>query len=163
MIVEINGKEHFFNENKANLDKKFNPIVKIWYFIFCGICVLNIFFYLKGIHRSMELLISIPFFHIFVTYIFWIIKWVKASPNGDHEYIKTYYPEIAKKLNIGGRNSFAWMAFLNGEYLDYKIDLIMDDIRDRQDENNKLVIMPFKIFGIFFIISIVVLLIIATK
>ena len=98
MIVEINGKEHFFNDNVAKTDDKYNPIIRNWYYIFCGINIVNIFLYIKHIHEIFELLFILPFVHIFITYIFWIIKWIKANPDGDKEYIKTYYPDIANKL-----------------------------------------------------------------
>jgi hypothetical protein len=163
MTVEINGKEHFFNDNAAKLDDKYNPIIRIWYYIFFGINIVNIFLYVKNIHTNTEILFFLPFFHVFITYIFWIIKRVKASPNGDKEYIKTYYPDIAEKLRFGERNSIGWYKFLNGEYIEYDKDFIIDDIRVRKEENNSLMLTPFKFVVFFWIASIIVLLITKSK
>ena len=157
MEVNINGEIHYFSDNVANIDNKYNKKIKLWYYIFCIINIINIFMYYKEIHKNDYFLIVLPFFHIIFAWIILIIKWIKSTPDGDNQYIKTYYPEIAKKLKIGSRNSIAWINFINGEYIDFEKDIIIDNIRERKEENNMLLLMPFVIGIIFCIISFIII------
>jgi hypothetical protein len=159
MIVESNGINRIFNNNVEIFDNKYNPIIRIWYYIFCFINITNILLFMLNIHQIIEILIFLPFFHIFITYIFWLIKWLKIRPNGDYQYIKTYYPDLAKTLNIDGRNTIAWINFWNGDYIDHEKDLIIDNIRERTEESSKLAIFPFKLCIICVIISIILILV----
>jgi hypothetical protein len=152
MIVEIDGKEHFFDENKAIVDEKYNPIIKKLYYILFGINILNIVLYIKNIHDNWFFPILFPLFHTFIYFIFWIIKSTKTNSDGDNQYIITYYPDIAKKIYIyGHRFPMEWKNFVDGEYIGYNKDFILDDIRDRHNENISLLTMPIKLFLFFFI------------
>ena len=160
MVVNINVKEHFYNDNVAQLDDKWNQKIKIWYYIFIGINVLNLLLYINRVHPFHGLLIGLPFFHIFLTYIFWIVRAAKKNPNGDRQYIERYYPEVAKKLKFEERNSIGWMEFLAGEYIDFNKDIIIDNIRERTDENRSLMIRPFIICISFWIISFIAIIVV---
>ncbi|GMO28162.1 MAG: hypothetical protein Ta2B_08810 [Termitinemataceae bacterium] len=165
MIVNINNEERIFDDTYAKWINKFYQGTKIWYMLFCFLCILHICIWLKYSYEDDGVfLIMIPFFHIFVGAVLSILATLK-KPNGDNEYIKNYYPEIASKIQLetGKKNNFAVLAFLNGSYIDFGTDIIIDEIRDRKSLLKKIIIIPFVICIINAIVTIFAVVIVYKK
>jgi hypothetical protein len=148
MVLKINGEERNFNENISKSDGIYNPIMKLWHIIFC-----IIYFFLMGSYwYKIIIMLSLPILNVFVIKIFSSIKQNIFKKNGDEEYIRTYYPEIATILE----NNEVWTKFINGEYIEYKKDFVLDDIRFRKKENKwliKISIIIFLLLTIIYILS----------
>jgi intracellular septation protein A len=164
---ENNSIERLFNENDLLWDEKYFSIIKIWYFIFIIICLVNEYIYYKDFHDNDALLIMVPFFHILIPGIVYVLKEYLNTPHGDKEYLLNYYPEAFKKMffpllssgkystKVSGGNGFAIISFINGSYIKYGEDEIVDDIRERWATHYKILFGAMGICIVFVVITII--------
>ena len=155
MLVKINDEERYFDDTEKKWDEKMSLIREKLYHISYVINIINVILYLVKIHDHILPLFLVPFCQVAViAFVYSIIKIIASIKGGDKKYIKTYYPELAIKLSInGGRNDFTWIAFINGKYIDYNKDTILDDIRIRRKEFMLSTFHDLKIIVIFFVVS----------
>jgi hypothetical protein len=146
--------ERYFDDTEAKWDERLNSLMEKWRYISCVINAINVILYFIKIHDNILALILVPFGQLFIfEFVCSIIKLTISIKGGDKKYIKTYYPELARKLNIDGRNDFAWIAFIKGKYIDYNKDMILDAIRIRRERLMLSTLHNLKISLIFFVIS----------
>jgi hypothetical protein len=167
--VEKNNVERHFNDNDLLWDEKYFSIIKIWYFIFIIICLLNEYFYYKDFHDNDSLLIIIPFCNILISGILYILGLFINMPHGDKEYLLDYYPDLFKKMffrtllsgeysaKLSGGNGFVIISFLFGSYVEYGEDKIIDDIRERWITHYKILFGSILICIVFVIITIIMI------
>ena len=163
MTVNVNGENRFFSDNVLKFDEKYDQKIKIWYFIFSCLNIANIWLFIRGIHQLSELLFFLPFFHILIVFVYAIIRYIKLKPNGDELYIKTYYPAVARTLQIDEyKYTLAWHNFEAGDYIDSGKDPIIDNIRERLDERKVLFRFPIILCFIVWILSFIVIVVTET-
>jgi hypothetical protein len=154
MLVKINDEERYFDDTEKKWGEKISPIREKCYYASYIINIINVILYLIKFHDNILLLMALPFCQlVIITFADLIIRIITSMKGGDKKYIKTYYPELAKKLNIDYRNDFAWIAFINGKYVDYNKDIILDDIRVRRKEFMLSILRDFRIILFFLVIS----------
>ena len=166
--IEINGEKRIFNTNDRLWDNRIFLIIKIWYFIFAIVCIVNIYLYYEDFHDNDALLIIIPFSNLLISNVPFILKFLIIVPHGDKEYLLNYYPEVFKKMffpNIFGKYSTKWsgsngfkiLSFINGSYIKDDEDEIIEEIRERWIIEHKFAFSPLIFLICFVIISIIVI------
>ncbi|GMO66292.1 MAG: hypothetical protein Ta2A_14430 [Treponemataceae bacterium] len=138
MIVSINGEERDYDAHYAKWADKWYPAVKKWYVIFTIICLINLGLYIAKIHTNWNLVVYLPFVHCPVSFLFlMLLPYVTGLKRSDYTYIDRYYPEVSKKIWVGGidngiMNKIENSAFYGGAYIDEGADSIIDKMRNRK-------------------------------
>jgi hypothetical protein len=160
-----NNKTKYFNKNSSLWDKKIFLIIKIGYIICIIACITGDVLYYYDFYSNDEILIYLLLFPIFMYMAFDILKKLLIKPNGDREYLLTYYPDLIKKLfwpkwwnpiygcsYINIKKFLGWKYFIDGSYLKDIDDKIIDEMRLRFKEHRNLVLYLIIFFILFSIL-----------
>ena len=148
----INDQIHYYDTSYGILLDSIISKLKAWTVIFgiLHLLLINIFAkYALEINDDGIMFVLPPFINIIFTLlpfsIFEIIM-VLIKKHNDINYIMQYYPRIAEKLWLPyGSNGFAWLKFINYEYIKQKEDVFIDNIIENSDD--KMSVYRFVFFG----------------
>jgi hypothetical protein len=136
--------ERIYNDTYNKWTKKWYPFIKIWYFLFIIICVINLFLYNNEIIKNWDFIVTIPMYNFLISTVLIILPYLIYGKY-DYDYIEKYYPEISKKIWIGNRgNGIMKKLGYNPLYdIEYGADPIIDNMVCEREKFIPMFVVPF--------------------